>query len=206
MLDDSLILASASPRRVELLQQMGVRFTTIPAQIDETPLTEELATDYVTRMALEKAGKIAQSQPDTIPVLGADTVVLCEEKIFTKPENFDHAKSMLLALSDNRHQVLTAVALVKGTKKAVTVSVSEVWFRTISDAECQAYWRSGEPKDKAGAYAIQGYGAVFVERLEGSFSGIVGLPIAETSKLLQQFNVPIWGSYHHSVEHTNQGA
>ena len=189
-----LILASASPRRAQLLQQIGVRFTTKPAHIDETQHNDESAVDYVSRMALEKAQKIFHYDADTVPVLGADTVVLCDGEVFTKPSHYDHARSMLLSLSDNRHDVLTSVAIVNEAMSAVLVSTTQVWFRTITDAECLSYWHKGEPKDKAGAYAIQGYGAVFVKRIEGSFSGVVGLPITETCQLLNQFKVPIWVS------------
>lgn len=192
MSTNDLILASASPRRSQLLQQIGVHFTTEPAHIDETHYSNESAVDYVTRMALEKAQKISQRHSAVVPVLGADTIVHCDGEIFTKPKDFDHSRAMLHALSDNSHEVLTAVAVVNAEISAVLVSTSRVWFRTITDAECLRYWQTGEPKDKAGAYAVQGYGAVFVERIEGSFSGVVGLPIAETTKLLNQFNVPIW--------------
>ena len=191
---DDLILASASPRRSQLLQQLGVRFLIEPAHIDEICLKDEAAVDFVTRMALEKAYKVSHGQSATIPVLGADTIVLSEGNIFSKPESYDQAREMLLSLSDNHHQVLSSVAIVNGEKSAVLVSETKVWFRTVSEAECLAFWRTGEPEDKAGAYAIQGYGAVFVERIEGSYSGVVGLPIAETSQLLHQFEIPMWQS------------
>ena len=187
-----LILASASPRRSEILKQIGVDFTVEPANIDETGLSDETATQFVTRMALEKARAVCQKRADSIPVLGADTIVTIGSKIFGKPKNIDDAWTMLSALSGNSHQVLTSVAIDNGSKYAVLVSKTMVKFRTISYPEYLTYWRTGEPLGKAGAYAIQGYGAVFVERIEGSYSGVVGLPIAETSKLLQQFKVPIW--------------
>ena len=193
MSDHDLILASASPRRSQLLEQIGVRFKTEPADIDEMRHANEPVVDYVSRMAFEKAHKISQNHPENTPVLGADTIVLCDGDVFTKPENYEHARAMLLALSDNCHQVLTSVALVRKESSQVLVSTSQVWFRTITETECLNYWCTGEPKDKAGAYAIQGYGAVFVKKIEGSFSGVVGLPLAETSELLSQFNVPIWG-------------
>ena len=189
---NDLILASASPRRIEILKQIGVRCTTEPAHIDETHNRIEPVQDYVTRMALEKAQKISRSQSSTIAVLGADTVVHYDGEIFTKPRNYDHARSMLLSLSGSCHEVLTSVAIVNARMSAVSVAISHVWFRTISEAECLKYWDSGEPRGKAGAYAIQGRGGVFIERIEGSYSGIVGLPISETTKLLNKFNIPIW--------------
>ena len=192
MSTDRLILASASPRRSEILNQIGVDFTVDPANIDETCLANETATQFVTRMAQEKARAVCLKRADNIPVLGADTIVTTGAKIFGKPENFDDAWAMLRALSGNSHQVFTAVAIDNGEKSAVLMSKTVVKFRTISHSECLSYWHSGEPQDKAGAYAIQGYGAVFVERIEGSYSGVVGLPIAETSMLLKQFDVPIW--------------
>lgn len=187
-----LILASASPRRSEILKQIGVDFTVEPANIDETGLSDETETQFVTRMALEKARAVCQKRADSIPVLVADTIVTIGSKIFGKPKNIDDAWTMLSALSGNSHQVLTSVAIDNGSKYAVLVSKTMVKFRTISYPEYLTYWRTAEPLGKAGAYAIQGYGAVFVERIEGSYSGVVGLPIAETSKLLQQFKVPIW--------------
>lgn len=187
-----LILASASPRRSEILNQIGVDFIVEPANIDETSLSDETATQFVTRMALQKARAVCQKRADSIPVLGADTIVTIDSKIFGKPKNIDDAWTMLSALSGNNHQVLTSVAIDNGQKSAVLVSKTLVKFRSISHGECLAYWQTGEPQGKAGAYAIQGYGAVFVERIEGSYSGVVGLPITETSELLKQFDVPIW--------------
>lgn len=189
---DDLILASASPRRSQLLQQLGVRFFIEPAHIDETCHVDEAAVDFVTRMALEKAYKVSHDRSAALPVLGADTIVLSDGIVFGKPENYGQAREMLRSLSNNNHQVLSSVAIVNDEKSAVLVSETKVWFRAISEAECLAYWRTGEPKDKAGAYAIQGFGAVFVERIEGSYSGVVGLPIAETSQLLRQFEIPMW--------------
>lgn len=187
-----LILASASPRRSEILKQIGVHFIVDPANIEEICFSGESATQFVTRMALEKARAVCLNRSDNIPVLGADTIVTIGSKIFGKPKNIDDAWTMLSALSGNSHQVLTSVAIDNGSKYAVLVSKTVVKFRTISYPEYLTYWRTGEPQGKAGAYAIQGYGAVFVERIEGSYSGVVGLPIAETAKLLQQFKVPIW--------------
>ena len=192
MLDYDLILASASPRRAEILTQIGVNFVVVPAAIDETRYPEESALKYVERMALEKVQAVVCKRSDSLPVLGSDTVVVLGSRIFGKPENADDARTMLSTLSDNCHQVFTSVAVGNGKKCSVLISKTEVKFRTISTRECLTYWRSGEPQDKAGAYAIQGYGSVFVESIKGSYSGVVGLPIAETAQLLRQFKIPVW--------------
>lgn len=193
MVDYDLILASASPRRTEILQQIGVRHLVQSANIDETPKLDEPAIDYVQRMALEKAQVIISKSEKKIPVLGADTCVVCDAQIFGKPKNKQQALDMLTALSGRSHQVLTAVAMGDIEDCSVAISSTEVFFRKLSKQECLSYWNTGEPKGKAGGYAIQGFGAVFIELIKGSYSGVVGLPIEETSKLLQAFGVPIWG-------------
>jgi septum formation protein len=190
--DYDLILASASPRRTEILHQIGVRHQIIPADIDETPKSGESAIDYVQRMALEKAQHVISTYSDITPVLGADTCVVCEAKIFGKPKNKDEAMQMLAALSGKSHWVYTAVAVGNKRDYSVVMSATEVNFRQLSAQECLNYWETGEPCDKAGSYAIQGYGAVFVESIVGSYSGVVGLPIEETCLLLQKFDVGIW--------------
>lgn len=194
LVDYDLILASASPRRTEILQQMGVRHLVKPTNIDETPKPNEPAVDYVQRMALEKAQNIIAQSSASIPVLGADTCVVCDAQIFGKPQDKQQALDMLLALSGRTHQVYTAVAVGNAEDCAVLVSTTEVLFRKLSVQECISYWETSEPKDKAGSYAIQGYGAVFVESINGSYSGVVGLPIEQTAKLLDTFGVPIWSS------------
>lgn len=194
LVDYDLILASASPRRTEILQQMGVRHLVQPTNIDETPKPNEPAVDYVQRMALEKAQNIIAQSSASIPVLGADTCVVCDAQIFGKPQDKQQALDMLLALSGRTHQVYTAVAVGNAEDCAVLVSTTEVLFRKLSVQECISYWETSEPKDKAGSYAIQGYGAVFVESINGSYSGVVGLPIEQTAKLLDTFGVPIWSS------------
>lgn len=193
MVDYDLILASASPRRTEILQQMGVRHQIKPTDIDETPRPCESAIHYVQRMALEKAQYVIALGLDNKPVLGADTCVVFDTKIFGKPRDQDQAIEMLGALSGSTHQVLTAVAMGNAKQCSVSISITEVIFRTITRQECLRYWQTGEPRDKAGSYAIQGYGSVFVESIKGSYSGVVGLPIEETFTLLQAFGVPIWG-------------
>ncbi|MEA2080833.1 MAG: Maf family protein [Pseudomonadota bacterium] len=184
-----IILASGSPRRQALLQQIAVRFRQQVAEVDETPLDNESAQDYVVRLALAKACAVRrQSVDDEAPVLGADTAVVVDGRLLGKPADPAHARDMLQLLSGRRHQVLSAVALVKD-RQAVRVSDSSVWFRMLSEKDIEGYWKTGEPRDKAGAYGIQGIGAIFIERLEGSYSGVMGLPLYETAQLLQDFGI-----------------
>lgn len=186
-----IILASASPRRRSLLQQIGVRFRQQIAAVDETPLDNESAQDYVVRLAVAKARAVRQQSGDhEVPVLGADTAVVVDGRLLGKPADLSHARDMLQLLSGRRHQVLSAVAVVKD-RQAVAVSDSSVWFRALSEKDIEDYWKSGEPRDKAGAYGIQGVGAIFVERLEGSYSGVMGLPLYETARLLQGFGIRV---------------
>jgi septum formation protein len=187
-----IYLASQSPRRRELLQQVGVEFAVIDVDVDERALPGETAEAHVARLALEKAcaGWAALPTGRQLPVLGADTVVVASGKILGKPRDRVAAKEMLQLLSGTTHQVMSAVALAAGNE-AVRVSSSSVTFRTLTDSECEAYWASGEPSDKAGAYAIQGLAAVFISRLEGSYSGVMGLPLFETAGLLQEFGIGV---------------
>lgn len=189
-----LLLASASPRRSDLLEQIGVNFSVLAVDIDESRLVDELPVDYVSRLAMEKAQAGFGRQDGQLPSLGADTIVVFDGQIFGKPRDQQHAETMLMALSGKVHSVFTAVAIDNGTDTAMAVSETRVEFRTISQFECLIYWQSGEPEGKAGAYAIQGRGGVFVENLEGSYSGVVGLPLAETEQLLKRFSVPLWNS------------
>ena len=187
-----IILASASPRRQALLQQIGVRFRQRTAEIDETPLDNESAQEYVVRLALAKAQAVQrQSGGVELPVLGADTAVVADGRLLGKPADLAHARDMLQRLSGRRHRVLSAVALVGQDRQAVRVSESSVWFRALSEKDIVSYWKTGEPRDKAGAYGIQGLGAIFVERLEGSYSGVMGLPLYETAQLLQDFGIQV---------------
>lgn len=188
-----VVLASASPRRRDLLRQIGVRFVVVPAHIDETRRAGEPATDYVRRMALDKAEKVwRESPPNGVPVLGADTAVVLGEDVLGKPADEDDAVAMLMRLSANRHLVLSAVALVGAHGHHLEVVATQVDFRALTAAECRRYWATGEPSDKAGAYAIQGLGAVFVRALTGSYSGVVGLPLAETYRLLRLCGISCW--------------
>ncbi len=226
------ILASASPRRVDLLEQIGLcvdqQFTQQAAAIDESRLPGEAPKAYVLRVALAKARAIydlrqteAKAEPlnailetALLPVLGADTTVALGERIFTKPANKTQAIETLLALSGRRHQVLSAVAIcglkadsveskqalfnervlsesVSSERVLSDTVLSESWvsFKHLSQAQCEDYWATGEPEGKAGAYAIQGRAASFITRIEGSYSGVVGLPLAETVDLLARFGV-----------------
>lgn len=185
-----LVLASASPRRASLLTQLGLVFTVNAGDVDETRRPGETIEDMVRRLALTKALVAARSE--SLPVLGADTAVVVDDVLLGKPADRAEGLAMLTLLSGRTHEVLTAVAMVHGPRSEVRVSRSCVTFRTISRAEAEAYWASGEPCDKAGGYGIQGIGGIFAERIEGSYSGIVGLPLAETEALLQAFGVDTW--------------
>jgi septum formation protein len=190
-----LILASASPRRLELLAQIGVRAKVLPVTVDESVSPGERPAAYVERLALAKARaglKAARREGWLDPVLGADTAVTLDGRILGKPVDRAEAMAMLDWLSGRCHRVMSAVALVREDREAVKLSTSEVCFRVIPEAEREAYWRNGEGRDKAGAYAVQGAGAVFVERLSGSYSGVVGLPLFETAQLLADFDLPGW--------------
>jgi septum formation protein len=192
MVFPAIYLASQSPRRRELLTQIGVDYSVIAAEVDETWPAAETPAAYVQRLAREKA--VAGWQRATAlgmeprPVLGADTTVALDGDVLGKPADLDAARAMLRRLSGRSHQVFTGVALSDGTATAVALSTTTVWFRTLDEADIDAYWATGEPRDKAGAYGIQGLGAVFVERIDGSYSGVVGLPLFETARLLACFS------------------
>lgn len=197
-LHPDLYLASQSPRRRELLCQIGVRHQVVQACVPEQPTAGETAFDYVQRLAREKAAagyhQLQLRSLPLAPVLGADTLGLLDGLILEKPRDKAHAAQMLRQLSGRTHQVITAVTLHSADKQASRVSVTDVTFRALSDAEIAAYWATGEPQDKAGSYAIQGLGAVFVSEIRGSYSGVVGLPIEATCELLQEFGVPWWSA------------
>lgn len=191
-----LYLASSSPRRRELLTQIGLSFHLVSGNVDETPLPDEAPAAYVERLARCKAqaGLTMLAQRPDVCVLGADTAVVLDGRILGKPENREDALAMLKALSGREHQVLTAVAVVDRDRCEVRVVSSTVAFRAIGSAEAEAYWDTGEPQDKAGGYAIQGLAAIFVKRVEGSYSAVVGLPLCETAELLADFAIPCWQS------------
>jgi len=178
-----IVLASASPRRAELLAQIGVQFEVYAADIDETPMTNESPYDYVVRMALEKARAVANCYDDKI-ILASDTSVVFEGDILGKPEDEQHARNMLQRLSGKTHQVMTSICLL-GEQQHLVVSTTDVTFRDLSEREISAYWASGEPLGKAGGYAIQGFGATFIERIAGSYSAVMGLPLFEVGQALR---------------------
>ena len=187
-----LCLASHSPRRRELLDQIGVPHVVRAANIDETMLPGERAADYVQRMARGKALAVV-ALGEALPVLSADTIVLLDGEVLGKPADEAEGLAMLGRLSGRTHEVLTAVALTRAARaQGLRVSSSAVRFRTLTRAECLAYWRTGEGRDKAGGYAIQGGAAAFVEHLCGSYSGVMGLPLFETAELLLEAGVPYW--------------
>ncbi|HMU68138.1 MAG TPA: Maf family protein, partial [Cellvibrionaceae bacterium] len=176
------------PRRADLLRQIGVRFAVHTADVPELYSEGERPEDYVARLSLAKARAVAPLV--SLPVLGADTVAVCDGEVLEKPRDAEHAQAMLLSLAGRRHQVMTGVALVDQARIQQQVVITQVLFGPITPAQAAAYWQSGEPADKAGGYAIQGLGAVFVERIEGSFSNVVGLPLYETAQLLRAVAVP----------------
>jgi septum formation protein len=187
MSTDFIYLASGSPRRRELLRQIGVSYRLIDTAVDETPLKDEAPLAYVSRVAAAKAnaGWQCSREPDDAPVLAADTAVVLDGSILGKPRDQADALDMLRRLSGRSHEVLTAVALRSAAGLDGRVSRSVVTFRSIDAAEAGAYWDTGEPRDKAGAYAIQGRAAVFIADLRGSYSGVMGLPLFETAELLR---------------------
>lgn len=185
-----LCLASASPRRRALLASIGVPVDVLPSDVDETPLVGEQAQDYVERLAIAKA-KVATSHT-SLPVLGADTAVVVDGMIMGKPNSEQEGAAMLSALSGRTHQVLTAVAVVGRQGVRACCVITHVTMRAIRQDEIARYWQTGEPVDKAGGYAIQGLAAIFVEKIHGSHSAVVGLPLFETTRLLCEQGVPIW--------------
>jgi len=189
----NLCLGSASPRRAELLKQIGVNFEVCIADIDETIRENESPDEYVTRMAIEKAQRVWRMNRDTpyadLPVLAADTAVVLGQQVMGKPVNREQGLEMLTALSGRAHEVLTAVSMLVGDRQASRLSRSRVTFSALTEADISRYWETGEPSDKAGAYAIQGKAAVFIESLEGSYSGVMGLPLFEVGQLLDEMEI-----------------
>jgi septum formation protein len=196
MSQDFVYLASGSPRRRELLQQIGVAFRVVGMTVDEAVLPGEVPLGYVARLAAAKAeaGWDRSRDAHEVPVLAADTAVVLDGRILGKPADREDAEGMLRQLSGRTHEVLTAIALRTAQGVQSRISRSEVTFRSIGAAEARAYWETGEPSDKAGAYAIQGCGAIFIAELRGSYSGVMGLPLFETAELLQKAGVSHWHS------------
>ncbi len=187
----NLILASASMQRRQLLRQIGIEADVIPVDIDETPLADEAGLALVSRLAREKASAALSRLAPGQWVMGADTIIMLKERIYGKPVDASHAHDMLMSLSGQTHRVVSAVCLRNRLQTFETQVTSHVQFCQFSEAQATRYWHSGEPEGKAGAYGIQGKGAVFVERLEGSYSNVVGLPLYETAVLLEQAGMVI---------------
>ena len=186
-----IILASASPRRRELLQQIGINAIVQAVDIDESQKPDEAVSDFVERLALEKAQRGFEiiANDGSLPVLGSDTIVEIGGVVLGKPENRQHAKEMLMHLSGQQHEVHTSVAVVTREKQLIATSRSDVHFKQLEAQEIDSYLATGEADDKAGAYAIQGIAAQFVKNINGSFSGVMGLPLYETVELLKQCGV-----------------
>ena len=187
-----LYLASTSPRRATLLQQIGVAFSCLPVEVDETPQVNEDPAEFVVRVASAKAryGAAQQAANDGIPVLGADTAVVIAQKILGKPASVEAAREMLRSLSGRQHRVLSAVAVVADNALQTRISETLVTFCPLNEQQIKHYVDSGEPKGKAGSYAIQGLAAAFIRQIHGSYSGVMGLPLQETSELLIELNIP----------------
>lgn len=194
MANPKLYLASTSPRRRELLLQIGVSFEALRVRVDESLRSGESPQTYVARLALAKAqaGWRQSALALKLPVLGADTTVVCDGRIMGKPLDRADGLAMLRYLSGKAHQVWSAVAIVQADREDSRTVATEVYFRVLAEDEAEAYWQTGEPCDKAGAYGIQGYGSIFVARIEGSYSNVVGLPLMETAQLLAEFDVSVW--------------
>lgn len=192
-LQPDFLLASTSERRVELLQQLGAQFEQIRVLASEIKQDDETAEEYALRVATDKAiaGWERLGREASLPVLGADTIVIVDDEVFGKPRDQAHALAMLAALSDRDHVVKTAVALVDGERELTAMSTTQVSFAKISEQALAAYWATGESDGKAGAYAIQGQAAQFVRHIKGSYSGVVGLPLYETAQLLRAFNIAL---------------
>ncbi|CAH6835376.1 nucleoside triphosphate pyrophosphatase YhdE [Vibrio chagasii] len=208
-----LVLASGSPRRKELLSQLGYEFSVLVTDVEECKHAQETAEEYVKRLSLDKAlaalsllttnpsekqhvasgsdtvvvSSDAISLDSEIVVLGSDTVVVSQGQVLEKPADFSDSKRMLTQLANRRHQVMTAVSVVSKEKQKTEIVITDVWFKPLSEKEIEQYWQTGEPCDKAGSYGIQGLGGRFVTRIEGSYYAVVGLPLFETDQLLQEF-------------------
>ena len=182
-----LFLASASPRRGELLAQINIDYERVKAGIDEVQQVDESGAQYVKRLALEKAQAGLHNNNQKGLVLGADTIVVCDGYVMEKPKNKQHALQMMNMLSANTHQVLTAVALVNKDKQLIKLVITDVTFKALTEQEISDYWDTGEPQDKAGGYGIQGIAGQFVTHISGSYSAVVGLPLYETAELIKSF-------------------
>jgi len=196
-----LYLASRSPRRRELLSQIGIEYQTLLSDVFEQQRSAESSEEYVRRLAMEKAqaGWLMLAVSEQRPVLGADTVVVVDGDVLEKPQHRDEGMAMMAKLSGRTHQVMTGMALVMGTHEQSRLSISHVTFRETSEDERARYWRSGEPLDKAGGYAVQGLAAAFISRIEGSYSGIMGLSLFEVTEMLAQQHIHIFENNNHPL-------
>ena len=185
-----ITLASASPRRRELLDQIMVIYDVLPVDIDESHIAGETPDQFVSRLAIEKANAGFNQKPHC-PALGSDTIVVVGKEILGKPENKSHGMEMLSLISGRTHQVKTAVAIHSDTYQECVVSTSEVEFAELTELQIEDYWHTGEPEGKAGAYAVQGIAAQYIKRINGSYSGIMGLPLYETAQLLAHSGIRI---------------
>lgn len=183
----SLVLASGSPRRKELLQQMGYQFDIVKPDVEEAQQSGEAPYDYVLRLSKDKALAGVKLAEQNSVVIGSDTIVVIGEKVLEKPVDYLDAKKMLMRLSSGKHQVMTAVTVATEQKLQSVVVTTDVWFKSLTEQEIKQYWDSGEPCDKAGSYGIQGLGGRFVTRIDGSYYAVVGLPLFETEQLLHEF-------------------
>lgn len=195
-----LYLASRSPRRRTLIEQLGIRYQTLEVDVDEQPYEGENPADYVARLAIEKAkngwGQVGSGE---IPIVGADTCIVFNDQIIGKVDSREQSRALLKQFSASSHQVLTGIAMVgqkiEGNrpefKQRVRVNNSRVTFRALTDEECERYWDTGEPIGKAGGYAIQGIAAAFIEKIEGSYSAVMGLPLCELSELMSEFGIKL---------------
>lgn len=189
MTAQKIVLASASPRRRQLLAQIGIEpAEVINADIDESPLPNEQASDCVKRLAIDKAKVIAASRTNAI-VIAADTLIACDGIILGKPDSKENAFQLWKALSNRKHQVFTCVAVCKDGEVQALLNINDVEFANITPESMEAYWQTDEPKDKAGAYAIQGLAAVWIKEIRGSYSGIMGLPLYETALILKHAGI-----------------
>lgn len=195
---NTIYLASNSPRRKELIQQLGVEFIPLESKIDETPYFDETADRYCLRLAIEKNRKAQAVRSKqyfaNLPILTADTTVSIEQKILGKPKDSEDAIAMLKQLSGKTHYVFTALCVSYNGQQFSCVQTNEVEFKLLTDTEISTYVATGIPLDKAGAYGIQGIGGCFVKRLSGSFTGVMGLPLYETAELLRQCGIKILSS------------
>lgn len=187
-----LVLASSSPRRAELLKQIGIEFTQNPANIDETPFSSETPTSLVERLARQKAESVWLTLEQKLPVIGSDTIGLLHDKILLKPKSKMQFIAMMQSMSGAVHQVLTSVAVCHDGKCESVCVITDVEFKPLSMADILWYWDTDEPKDKAGGYAIQGLGGQFVKQIKGSYSAVVGLPLFETTELLKKMDVALY--------------